>query len=119
MFLLEIADTLGALISFAGVLTIVVGTVLAVLLFFKKRFQHVPLIKNYHSLRRNLGRAILLGLEFLVAGDIIRSVTGDPNLQSVLILGLIVIIRSFLGITFEMEIDGRWPWQKAKRTSGE
>lgn len=115
MFLLEIADTLGALISFAGVLTILMGTTFAVGLFVKKRFQGVSLLENYHSLRRNLGRGILLGLEFLVAGDIIRSVTGNPTLQSVIVLAVIVVIRSFLGITFEMEIDGRWPWQKAKR----
>lgn len=116
MFLLEIADTLGSFISFTGVLTIVVGSIFAVLVFFKKRFQNVSLITNYHSLRRNLARAILLGLEFLVAGDIIRSVTGNPNLESVLVLGLIVLIRSFLSMTFEMEIEGRWPWQKAKRS---
>ncbi len=62
--------------------------------------------------RRMLGRAILTGLELLVAADIIRTVALDPTLQSVLVLGLIVIIRTFLSFSLEVEIDGRWPWQK-------
>lgn len=69
--------------------------------------------------RRMLGRAILTGLELLVAADIIRTVAIDPTLESVLVLGLIVIIRTFLSFSLEVEIDGRWPWQKkAKADEG-
>lgn len=68
--------------------------------------------------RRTLGRSILTGLELLVAADIIRTVAVDPTLESVLVLGLIVIIRTFLSFSLEVEIDGRWPWQ-AKRTTPE
>ena len=64
--------------------------------------------------RRTLGRSILTGLELLVAADIIRTVAVDPTLESVLVLGLIVIIRTFLSFSLEVEIDGRWPWQAAK-----
>ncbi|MFM7348932.1 MAG: DUF1622 domain-containing protein [Erythrobacter sp.] len=64
------------------------------------------------AFRRMLGRAILTGLELLVAADIIRTVAIDPTLESVLVLGLIVIIRTFLSFSLEVEIDGRWPWQK-------
>ena len=59
------------------------------------------------------GRSILLGLEFLVAADIIRTVALQPSLQNVAVLGLIVLIRTFLSFSLEVEIDGRWPWRRA------
>jgi len=62
--------------------------------------------------RRMLGRSILTGLELLVAADIILTVAVDPTLESVLVLGAIVLIRTFLSFSLEVEIDGRWPWQK-------
>ena len=61
----------------------------------------------------SLGRSILLGLEFLVAADIIRTVAVQPSLQNVAVLGLIVLIRTFLSFSLEVEIDGRWPWRRA------
>ena len=64
--------------------------------------------------RSNLGRAILLGLEFLVAADIISTVAIEPTLQSLLILGGIVLIRTFLSFSLEVEIEGRWPWNRHK-----
>ncbi|MFO6445673.1 DUF1622 domain-containing protein [Erythrobacter sp. NE805] len=66
------------------------------------------------AFRRMLGRAILTGLELLVAADIIRTVAIDPTLESVLVLGIIVVIRTFLSFSLEVEIDGRWPWQKER-----
>ncbi len=68
---------------------------------------------RYRALRENLGRAILLGLEFLIAGDIIRSVVVDPTLMNVAVLGLIVLVRTFLSMTLQLEVEGRWPWQRA------
>ena len=67
--------------------------------------------------RSNLGRAILLGLEFLVAADIISTVAIEPTLQSLLILGGIVLIRTFLSFSLEVEIEGRWPWDRHKGES--
>ena len=64
--------------------------------------------------RSNLGRAILLGLEFLVAADIINTVAIDPTLQSLLSLGGIILIRTFLSFSLEVEIEGRWPWDRHK-----
>ena len=61
--------------------------------------------------RQDLGRAILLGLEFLVAGDIIRTVVVAPTFDNVIVLGLIVPIRTFLSMSLQLELDGRWPWQ--------
>jgi uncharacterized membrane protein len=66
---------------------------------------------SYRSYRRSLARAILLGLEFLVAGDIVRTVAIDPTFRSVGILAIIVAIRTFLSIELQLEIEGRWPWQ--------
>ena len=65
----------------------------------------------YRDCRQSLGRAILLGLEFLVAGDIIRTVAIAPTFTSVGVLGIIVLIRTFLSATLTVEIEGRWPWQ--------
>jgi uncharacterized membrane protein len=67
----------------------------------------------YRIVRTVFGRSILLGLEFLVAADIIRTVAVQPSLQNVAVLGLIVLIRTFLSFSLEVEIDGRWPWQRA------
>jgi uncharacterized membrane protein len=64
--------------------------------------------------RSNLGRAILLGLEFLVAADIINTVAIEPTLESLMILAGIVLIRTFLSFSLEVEIEGRWPWEKQK-----
>ena len=67
----------------------------------------------YRVVRTVFGRSILLGLEFLVAADIIRTVAVQPSLENVAVLGLIVLIRTFLSFSLEVEIDGRWPWQPA------
>jgi uncharacterized membrane protein len=70
---------------------------------------------RYRTYRQGLGRAILLGLEFLIAGDIRRTVGVAPTLENVFILGLIVVIRTFLSVALQLEVEGRWPWQ---RTAG-
>ena len=68
----------------------------------------------YVGIRSTFGRSILLGLEVLVAGDIIRTVALQPTLQNLAVLGLLVVIRTFLAWSLEVEIDGRWPWQRAQ-----
>jgi uncharacterized membrane protein len=95
-----------------GVAVIAVGA-----LFLTSRFlyrlQHGTLVPDAYTLfRQGLGRAILLGLEFLVAGDIIRTVAVTPTFTSVGILAIIVLIRTFLSLELELEIDGRLPWQR-------
>jgi uncharacterized membrane protein len=67
----------------------------------------------YERLKRYLGRALLLGLEFLVAADIIRTVTIEPTRESLLSLGLLVLVRIILGWSIAVEIEGCWPWQVA------
>ena len=68
--------------------------------------------QNYRALRQYIGAAIILGLELLIASDILRTLTEAPRLEPVLILGLIVFIRTFLSFTLETELEGRWPWQR-------
>lgn len=67
----------------------------------------------YHRVRQLLGRGIILGLEFLVAADIIHTVVVELTFSTVGVLALIVLIRTFLSFTLEVELTGRWPWQKA------
>ncbi len=67
---------------------------------------------SYGILRRYFGRSILLGLEILVAADLIRTVAVDPTWENVLVLGLIVLIRTFLSFSLEVEMDGVWPWRR-------
>lgn len=69
----------------------------------------------YHDTRRRLARGILLGLEFLVAADIIHTVAVDLTFQSVGVLAIVVLIRTFLSFTLELESTGRWPWEKEHR----
>jgi uncharacterized membrane protein len=61
-----------------------------------------------------LGRSLLLGLEFLVAADVVRTVALEPTLSNVAVLGLLVLVRTFLSWTLTVEIEGRWPWQAQK-----
>jgi uncharacterized membrane protein len=109
----EAVETIGLAIDGAGVLVIVVGLLLASGRFVL--FDARESGNRYRRFRQDLGRGILLGLEFLVAADIIRTVAVAPTLESVLVLGLIVLIRTFLSMALEVELDGRWPWQRATR----
>lgn len=113
---LGLAQSVGELLDLVGVFVILVGAVMSVLLVVRDLFTTHGTEHLYSSFRQNLGRSILLGLEFLVAGDIIRSVTGTPNFTSVGVLVVIVLVRSFLSMTFEMEVEGHWPWQRAQKT---
>ena len=103
-------ETIGKIIDTLGVFIIIVGVV-AGTVWFICRAHKVGLSDAYVTYRHIVGRAILLGLEFLVGGDIIRTVAVSPTLMSVTVLGGIVIIRTFLSMSLQLEIDGRWPWQ--------
>jgi uncharacterized membrane protein len=101
----------GDLAEALGVLVILAGALAAVAIVVQDARDH-GWAGAYARYRHLLGRAILLGLEFLVAADIIRTVTSTPTLQSVIVLGLVVLIRTFLSFTLELETEGRWPWQR-------
>jgi uncharacterized membrane protein len=106
----EIVEGVGKTIDGAGVAAIVVGALVATGIAATRARAREPDV--YRRYRRQLGRSILLGLELLVAADIIRTVALTPTLTSVAVLGGIVLIRTFLSFSLELEITGRWPWQK-------
>jgi uncharacterized membrane protein len=110
----DFALSAGTALDFVGVIFIIAGAIVSTVTVVVTVFRYRSVHDTYRSYRYNLARSILIGLEFLVAGDIIRTVAGDLTFNSVILLGLIVVIRSMLGIQFEMEIEGRWPWKRGK-----
>lgn len=106
----EVISVAGYAIEAVGVLVVVVGSCWASLAFLRT-FRHLAEGVAYRTFRRQLGRSIILGLEFLIAGDIIRTVVVADTLENVAILGLIILIRAFLSVTLHLEVEGRWPWQ--------
>ena len=117
--MLGIASTAARWFELAGIAAIVLGALVALLRLAlgvlglrrteatSASGEHIP------AFRRTLGRSILAGLELLVAADIVRTVAIEPTLDNVLVLGLIVLIRTFLSMSLEVEIDGKWPWRRA------
>ncbi|MBW8709816.1 MAG: DUF1622 domain-containing protein [Mycobacterium sp.] len=110
MSLVEIIEGIGTTIDAIGVAVIAGGAILAVFLTIGRVRQEDG--GAYEFFRRRLGRAILLGLEFLVAADIIRTVAVTPSGESVAVLGGIVLIRTFLSFSLQLEVTGAWPWQQ-------
>lgn len=106
---------MGTLIEIGGVFIIVLGAVYSFFSFGTSIMRKTPFA--YDQFRRRLGRSILLGLEFLVAGDIINTVSVEPTLQNVTTLAMIVLIRTFLSFSLEIELDGRLPWKSKTESS--
>lgn len=108
----EVIEFVGQGVDIAGVVLIVLGLLLAT-----GRFLLQAAGRNqdaYQRYREGLGRGLLLGLEFLVAADIIRTVAVTPTFASLGQLAVIVVIRTFLSWSLELELEGRWPWQGRK-----
>lgn len=101
--------TVGIVGDCAGVLIIAIGLVAVTLRFFRALSSGAA--DAYTTYRSGIGRTLLLGLEFLVAADIIRTVATTPTFTSVGVLAAIVAIRTFLSWSLQLEIEGRWPWQ--------
>ena len=109
----QIISIIGYGIETIGVIVIIIGCVASswrFLQYFRQEAEGVA----YRQYRSQLGHSIMLGLEFLVAGDIIRTVIVADTLTNVAILGVIVLIRTFLSFTLFLEVEGRWPWEKTK-----
>ena len=103
-------DLIAKIVEVIGVLIMFCGLVFA---FYKAirsatRFTH----NTYVDIRQTVGKSILLGLEVLIAADIMQTVVTEPTLRSVLVLGFIVLIRTFLSLSLQVELEGRFPWQK-------
>jgi uncharacterized membrane protein len=107
----EVLEKVGIGVDGMGVFVMVAGVLISSG-WFLLRFRTPDLATSYRNYRQTLGRAILLGLELLVAGDIIRTVAVAPTLESVTVLAIIVLIRTFLSIALQLELEGRWPWQQ-------
>ncbi|WP_062735332.1 DUF1622 domain-containing protein [Kocuria turfanensis] len=115
----ESMELVGEVVDVAGVVAIVIGAVVASLLAGRELLGRRGGGRDtYVNYRQRLGRSILLGLELLVAADIIRTVAITPTFESVGVLALIVLVRTFLSWSLELEITGRWPWQKEPEAVG-
>lgn len=105
----ELINGAGLVIDLAGVAIILIGVTVSTFAFAARLWSGGPAFRLY---RKEVGRSILLGLEFLVGGDIIRTVSVEhPGLEDVLVLGVIVLIRTAMSFSMEVELEGRWPWQ--------
>jgi uncharacterized membrane protein len=110
-------DTVSKVIDGAGVLVIVVGLVVATCAFALALKDRARAQVAYRVYRQQVGKAILLGLEFLVAGDIIRTVAVSPTFAGVGVLAILVAVRTFLSFTLDVELSGRWPWQSRSQAA--
>jgi uncharacterized membrane protein len=106
----HVIQRIGEVIDVAGVVVIAVGVAIAAGTA-AVRLSHRE-TRTYRRFRQQLGQTILLGLELLVAGDIIRTVAAEPTFTSLGVLAIIVLIRTFLSFSLEVELSGRWPWQQ-------
>ncbi|UPO76318.1 DUF1622 domain-containing protein [Arthrobacter sp. Helios] len=105
----KLIESAGALVDLAGVAAIVAGAVVATIIAGTGLLQRRSSV--YEVYRQQLGRAILLGLELLVAADIIRTVAVTPTFESLGVLAVIVLIRTFLSYSLQLEVTGKLPWQ--------
>jgi uncharacterized membrane protein len=106
----QVIEAIGRGLDVAGIAAIAGGVGLTVLLSAGRLWRRQSQV--YRRFRQDVGRAILLGLELLVAADIIRTVAISPTLQSVAILSGIVLVRTFLSFSLDVELNGSWPWQR-------
>jgi len=106
-------ETVGVLVDIVGVSVILVGVALGFLELLFGFVKHLQISNRYDLLRIRIGKALLLGLEILVASDVIRTVALQPTLQNLLILGVLIVIRTVLSWTLFIDVENRWPWQKA------
>jgi uncharacterized membrane protein len=110
----QAADVVSMSFQVVGIAVLVIGAILAFVMYLKALLSRRDAPTAYRDLRRDLGKAILVGLELLVAADIIGSVVINPTFANVGVLGLIVLIRTFLSWSLEVEVSGRWPWQSSR-----
>lgn len=101
-----------------GALAMVFGFIVAAVLSIRSLLRHEGGSAAFYTLRVTVGSAILLGLEVLVAADLVRTITSKPSIEDAVILGLIVVIRTILSMSIQIEIEGVLPWKRALLTSG-
>jgi len=109
-----VMETVSLLFEIVGVLAIIIGFIAAVVLAARAVLQSRTWAPGYEIMRSTFGRSVLLGLEILVAADLIRTIAVEPTLDNLYVLGLLVLIRTFLSWSLDVELEGRWPWQRAR-----
>jgi len=122
MIMAELTDlfvTISLYVDAAGVFLIILGILIASIRYLIRLIRKDSENHNYSLYRKELGRSLLLCLEFLVAADIIRTVAVDPSMQSLLVLFGLIFIRTFLSAILELEITGLWPWQKSQTSKAD
>ncbi len=108
----EVVEKVVQVIEAGGIALLVVGALIAFVSYAQDLLSEERRPRGYSRLRRNLARVILLGLEVLIIADIIRTIVVDATVTSVLVLGVVVVIRIVLSFSLEVEIDGYWPWNR-------
>jgi len=109
--ILEWIDFAALAIEILAVMIIVVAIFYAMIRYTLRTILRPGAGNEYQALKVRLGKSLLLGLEILVAADVVRTVALEATLASVTVLGLLVLIRTFLSWALVVEIEGRWPWQ--------
>jgi len=105
-------NNIADIVEIIGVITIFLGILIAFYRYITTKNEDTKI--KYITLRQSIGKSILLGLEILIAADIMATVVTDPTLASVTVLAVIVIIRTVMSLSLEVELQGKFPWQKNK-----
>jgi uncharacterized membrane protein len=114
----ELMENVVKAFEVAGVAILAVGSIVA-LADATAALRRGERRSAYARARQGIGRSILLGLEVLIIADIITTITIDPTVESALTLGLLVLVRTFLSFSLEVELEGALPWRRQRRPTGE
>ena len=113
----HVIEWISIIIEFIAVLWIFLGVTASTGIYFYRIIRNTPAhLVRYTEYRHTLARSLMLGLELLVAADVIRTVALEPTFQSVTVLGILVLIRIILGWSLVVEIEGHWPWQSKQQS---
>jgi uncharacterized membrane protein len=114
----ELAKNVSEWIEILAVAVIAASVVIAIVVGVRTA-RAVDAGAGIDAVKRQIGRGLLLGLDLLIAADIIRTVTLEPTLENVSALGVLVVVRTFLSWSLVVELEGRWPWQLGPKRSGQ
>lgn len=122
-FVLDAIEYIALALEVMAVTVIVAGVFFAILTILRKRVSNLSGLfdpgETYNQFRIRIGNTLLLGLEILVAADVVRTVALEPTVENAAILGLLVLIRTFLSWSLTVEIEHRWPWQPEREVQND
>jgi uncharacterized membrane protein len=117
--ILRVIEWISIILEILAVSWILFGVSTSTVRYFYRMFKNSPSrLERYTNYRHSLARTLMLGLEILVAADVVRTVALEPTFENVGVLGLLVLIRIVLGWSLVVEIEGRWPWQPPRNPEG-